>query len=148
MVKKKVDSKLTPAQALDIGLNMRKQGINYADIADHLKAAGYISVRTGRAPKEMAIRYMLTQHEKDDRDAEKEEAKAELADKPILLTSGKPSDSFNSSLQAVLSSNALPDSLKTRIALAMAKGDKDFIMSVVDIEKLLRDSTASGSARQ
>lgn len=56
---------------------LRKQGVNWRAIEDHLRASGYVSERTGKPIKELAIRYMIDRADRQDRQEIKEERQEE-----------------------------------------------------------------------
>jgi len=146
MAKKIVNSKLTPAQALDVAVNMKRQGIPYAKIADHLRAQGYLSDRTGRPIKEMAVRYMVTQHEKEDRDAAAEDkAMEQAASDPKILVTGDTS--FKDSVKAIMQSPNFTAEFKAQIVTAMASGETKITLDVADINKMIKAAVSASATK-
>lgn len=70
---------MTKDQAVAQVRQLRKQGVTWPNIEKHLRDAGYVSDRTGRPIKELAIRYMVDNAEREDRlDVRREEEEEKL----------------------------------------------------------------------
>lgn len=55
---------LSHKEAVEQAVKLRKQGVPYSDITEHLAKAGYRSTRTSRPVTEMGVRYMVSAAEK------------------------------------------------------------------------------------
>lgn len=68
---------MTYQQAVQQARQLKKQGVQWKKIEEHLQKAGYVSERTGKPIKELAIRYMIDRADRQDRAEIQEEAKEE-----------------------------------------------------------------------
>lgn len=55
---------LSHKDAIDQAVKLRKQGVAFSKITEHLAKAGYRSARTARPVTEMGVRYMVSNAEK------------------------------------------------------------------------------------
>lgn len=108
---------MSTQQATDQAAKLKKQGLTYQKIADHLKAAGYISPRTGQPVKQMAVRYMVTNAELK----EKKEIREELEDEKIFVVSNERS--FKENIQILLKVKDFSSEMKLRLIEALTKED-------------------------
>lgn len=105
------NSVLSYEQAAELALKLKRQGRTYAEIEAHLKGINYVSGRTHRPIKEMAIRYMINKAEKDEQ-VEKRMEKEE--EKQYANTAKRDAD-----LRILLASRDLPVDLKLELIEAL-----------------------------
>lgn len=121
---------MTYQQAASQARQLKRQGSSWKDIEIHLEKAGYISERTHRPIKELAIRQMIDRTERQEREEAMIEAKEEKMyvttedssfkeDFKTLMTAGGFSPEMRLKLLGVLLENAHPNVVSS----ANASGD-------------------------
>jgi hypothetical protein len=106
---------MTQQEALEIAVRMHQQRIPYPKIAEHLKAAGYISARTKAPIGALAVRHMVTMLEKKKVDSAREDAKEDT------ISLAAPKADLIKDIGIIMSNADISFATKTRILSVLTK---------------------------
>lgn len=96
-------------QAIQTVRAMRKQGVTWKAIEKHLGGSGFVSERTGRPIKELAIRYMVDDAEREERIDFKQERQEEA------LIAVSIDSKFKQNVQALMSVDGFSPELRLEL---------------------------------
>lgn len=106
-------------QAVQQSVTLKRQGLTYPKIEQHLKDIGYVSARTKKPVTALAVRHMVTQAELRD----KKEAAVEAKQSEQAIKFSSPEYNTVVAVKRLLDMEEIASSIKLKLIRALVNDD-------------------------